>query len=70
MNWILRRVLREAAGAKQVPIWAADEHEALLEDAGIALCAQAGLEQLGLELLDALGEEADLMAARALAALN
>ena len=66
MNWILARVLHQALNEElAVPEEIGEAHEAFLEDAGIALSELASLE-----LLDALGENADSYAAKALALLN
>lgn len=69
MNWVLRHVLRaalEQEAGEDVPQEIAAAHGAFLEWAGLALAAEVS----NLELLDALGEGVDTLAARALAELN
>ena len=65
MDWILRRVLSEGF-YEDAPPELEDVVEAFLEDAGIAL-VRAGVS---FGLIDSLGEDADTLAARALAELN
>ncbi len=67
MNWVLRTVLiTKLNELPDPPDEIADEHEAFLEDAGLLLAASG----CSLELLDVLGEEGDMLAARAIASLN
>ena len=65
-SWLLENMVRSMTAKTPVPEWLADAEQDLLEDAGCAIASA----RPDLVLLDALGDDVDLVAARLLARLN